>query len=202
MKKVAQFLSFVFGPPLVPVYGVWAALNLSILSVLPAVVRWSVLGVVAMIVCVVPLLGIWALHKIGFLSDTRLRNQDERTMPYFIIMLCYIGCAFFLYKSNAPLWLVMFIVGAVVATLICAIVNRWWKISAHMTAMGGFMAMVMRMAISHLGDIYMLYPVIIVALLCGLVGSSRLILGRHTPMQVLAGFAVGYICVYFSSGLI
>lgn len=202
MKKVAQFLSFVFGPPLVPVYGVWAALNLSILSVLPALVRWSVLGVVAMIVCVVPLLGIWALHKMGYLSDTRLHNQNERTVPYIIIMLCYIGCAFFLYKSNAPLWLVMFIAGAVVATLICAIVNRWWKISAHMTAMGGFMAMVMRMAISHLDDVYMLYPVIIVALLCGLVGSSRLILGRHTPMQVLAGFAVGYICVYFSSGLI
>ena len=35
------------------------------------------------------------------------------------------------------------------------------------------------------------------ALLCaGLLGSARIWLGRHTLMQVLAGSAVGFLCVW------
>lgn len=95
----------------------------------------------------------------------------------------------------------MFMVGAVLAVMICIVVNKWWKISAHMTAMGGLMALSMRMAVSHLAVVDMLWPVFSVALLCGMVGTSRLVMQRHTPWQVAAGFAVGFACVYISSGI-
>lgn len=177
------------------------ALWLTALGVLPLTTRMSVVTIVALMVCVLPLLGIWSLWKFGVLSDPVLKQQKERTLPYIITLLGYTGCGYFLHMSKAPLWLVMFMVGAVLAVMICIVVNKWWKISAHMTAMGGLMALSMRMAVSHLAVVDMLWPVFSVALLCGMVGTSRLVMQRHTPWQVAAGFAVGFACVYISSGI-
>ncbi len=201
MYKIARFISFVFGPPIVPVYGIGVALWLSILRVLPLGTRLWVLAAVALMVCVVPLLCIWALWKLGYLSDPALKLQKERTLPYIITLVSYAACGYFLYVSKAPMWLVMFMAGAILAVIICTLINRKWKISAHMTAMGGLLALTMRIAVSHLGIVYMLWPVVIVTLLCGLVGTSRLIMQRHTLGQVLAGFAVGFGCVYLCSGI-
>ncbi len=201
MYKIAKIISFVFGPPVVPVYGVIVALWLSMLRVLPLSTKLSVTGIVAVMVCVVPLLCIWVLWKLGFLSDPALKEQKERTVPYIITLLGYLCCAAFLYMSKAPVWLVMFMVGAALAVVICIVVNRRWKISAHATAMGGFLALTFRIAVSHLAVVDMLWPVIVVVLLCGMVASSRLIMKRHTPAQVFAGFAVGFLCVYLCSNL-
>lgn len=190
-----------FGPPIVPVYGMAIALWLSMLRVLPLSTRLWVLGVVALMICVVPLVCIWALWKLGHLSDPALKQQNERTLPYIITLVSYAACAGFLYVSQAPMWLVMFMVGAMLAVIICTLVNRKWKISAHMTAMGGLMALTTRMAVSHLCIVDMIWPMVIVTILCGMVGTSRLIMQRHTLGQVLAGFAVGFLCVYLCSGI-
>jgi len=40
---------------------------------------------------------------------------------------------------------------------------------------------------------------IIAFLIAGCVGTSRLILKRHTPMQVYTGFGLGFICIFVSS---
>lgn len=201
MYKIARLISFVFGPPIVPVYGMAIALWLSMLRVLPLSTRLWVLGVVALMICVVPLVCIWALWKLGHLSDPALKQQNERTLPYIITLVSYAACAGFLYVSQAPMWLVMFMVGAMLAVIICTLVNRKWKISAHMTVMGGLMALTMRMAVSHLCIVDMIWPMVIVTILCGMVGTSRLIMQRHTLGQVLAGFAVGFLCVYLCSGI-
>jgi membrane-associated phospholipid phosphatase len=37
------------------------------------------------------------------------------------------------------------------------------------------------------------------AVLSGLVGTSRIFLGRHTPMQVYAGFILGFFCTFTAS---
>ena len=42
---------------------------------------------------------------------------------------------------------------------------------------------------------------IIVILIAGLVGTSRIFLKRHTPMQVYAGFCLGFICTFVASFL-
>lgn len=89
MYKIARFISFVFGPPIVPVYGVVMALWLTALGVLPLTTRMSVVTIVALMVCVLPLLGIWSLWKFGVLSDPVLKQQKERTLPYIITLLGY-----------------------------------------------------------------------------------------------------------------
>lgn len=68
-----------------------------------------------------------------------------------------------------------------------------------MAAMGGLTAVAFFIAAKHIGVIPMLWPMIICVMLTGLVASARLYLNRHTPLQVVAGTANGFICVYLGA---
>ncbi|MGN1173089.1 MAG: phosphatase PAP2 family protein, partial [Muribaculaceae bacterium] len=65
--------------------------------------------------------------------------------------------------------------------------------------MGGFTAFVYLLYHSQLlifGGMTMLYAAVIIT---GLVGTSRVALGLHTPMQVIAGVANGAVCIILLS---
>lgn len=197
--RLARIISNVFSPLLVPTYGVWLALTTTYLAVASTKVRWGVTAATFIITCVFPGLFILALWKLGKLSDPGLNKRTERTVPYLITIASYIGFGVYLWSAHAPIWLVMFAAGAALSAVVATVVNRWWKISAHMTAMGGLMALVCRIAIGDIAVTHMLGWAVVVAMLCGAVGSARLILNRHTPLQVAAGFANGFICVFLLS---
>jgi membrane-associated phospholipid phosphatase len=78
------------------------------------------------------------------------------------------------------------------------VVTFWWKISAHMFGVGGLMGGVMAVShyVEHVNPHYLIMALFLIS---GLVGSSRLLLKKHTPAQVytgfLLGFTVSFICV-------
>ncbi len=201
MKKIAQIISFVFSPLIVPTYGVAMALWLSMLSLLPSVILWRTLVYTFALTCLFPMLIIFIMWKIGYLSDPGLNKRTERTVPYIVVLLGYLGCAYMFYRMHAPAWLTGFMIGGSVAVIVSIFVNRWWKISAHMAAMGGVLAMTFRMLVSGLAVVDMLWPIVIAVLCAGLVGTARVGLRRHTLMQVLAGTANGFIWTYLLSGI-
>lgn len=83
--------------------------------------------------------------------------------------------------------------GASVALAITVVVNRWWKISAHATAIGGLVAL--SIVLSMLPDmpLSMVWLVASTFLAAGITCTARLILQCHTPAQVYLGFANGFI---------
>lgn len=195
----ARILSAVFSPLLVPTYGVAAGLWLSVLSLVPGNPLWVVVVVTWIITCLVPMAAIAGLVTLGKVKDPGLNNRSERTVPYIVTALCYLGCALYLYCHHAPAWLWGFPCGGALAVAICLPINFKWKISAHMAAMGGLVAVFMVLAVRSVAIYGMMWWITAAVIVAGLVGSSRIYLERHTLLQVLAGFAVGYICVFFIS---
>ena len=118
-----------------------------------------------------------------------------RPIPYILIGCALLGCGYYLSTTGLPVWVSLFYIGAAVAAAVNLIVNFWWKISAHGAGMGGFIAMIMlmnRYGLPH----YNLWIWCIGAVLAGgLLGMARVWLGRHTPMQTVAGEVSGIICV-------
>ena len=96
-----------------------------------------------------------------------------------------------------PMWVVMFYAGGALAGLIEAIINNWWKISAHGAGVAGLVALLVRMSHTPMVNPDVLTWLIVAVACAGLTGSARLWLGRHTLGQVLAGYAVGFCSVYF-----
>lgn len=202
MKKLFRIISAVFSPLIVPCYGIMLALCTTGLSIIPLRMRLGVVGICALIISVMPAIAVFALYRARIITDPGLNLRKERTLPYCITMGCYVVCAYYLYHISAPLWLVGILIGGMLTILINLLVNLKWKISGHMAAMGGLIAVDFFIALNGLAVTGMLWPTIITILLAGLVGTARIGLDRHTPMQVLAGTVNGFVCVYLCSFLL
>lgn len=195
MNKLATLLSTLFHPLLMPTYGIGIALYTSYMRVFGDRLLGIVVTGVLLTTCILPSLAIYILYKVGYISDFRLHERTERTVPYLINFACYIACYLYLYRFGVPHWILSFIAGAIVSLVISVIINRYWKISAHMVAAGAMVTLVFLMSFFGL----MLKPYILplqlaVLLLAGAIGSSRILLNRHTLGQVGAGFALGVVC--------
>ncbi len=201
MKQISQIISAIFSPLLVPTYAVAIALWTTMLAFVAVGVRVNVTLITFLITAAIPALGIFILYKMKLIGSTGLNERTDRTYPYIITAMTYIACMIYLMRANAPSWLWLFMAGGLLATVVSAIVNRWWKISAHLAAMGGLVAMTFIIGERGLQmpGVNTLLMLSLVVLASGMVGTARVYLRRHTLAQVLCGFANGFLCVYLLS---
>ena len=159
---------------------------------LPTTYMLLCLGGTFILTSVIPLVLMMLLKKHGQISSFQLSNAKERTTPYIYTLICFGFWCFFL-KVSMRLPLVLFVVaiGATIAILLITIVNHWWKISAHLTAMGGLFGGICSIALT-----YSILPTTLI--ICTLVISlllmyARLYVNAHTPLQVVCGYILGLI---------
>lgn len=197
VTAVSHFLSWVLVPLLMPVYGTIMAFGLTLLAYTAPGTRWAFTGVVVVFDVVAPALIILLLKRLGFVHDVGLNDQKERLLPYIACVACMVGTALFMFYKGAPEWMVMFFFGGAAAGIVELIINRWWKISVHAAGIAGLVALLTRLyGFDYVADATFTWLIITIAL-AGLLGSARIWLGRHTLGQVLAGYAVGFCCVFF-----
>lgn len=176
-------------------YGVFLTLWVSFLCMLPVGVRWVIVIVVLGITCILPVIAITVMHNFKVITDTTLEKRTERTIPYVVGIVCTLGAAFYLHHTHSPMWFVMFPVGAALTTGVLMLVNLKWKISAHLAGVGGVTALLYQIHAQALEAFDLLWLICFTILAAGALGTSRILLGKHTLAQVLAGYAVGYVCV-------
>ena len=97
-------------------------------------------------------------------------------------------------KGALPESLFSILVGCIAVLLLITIINLKWKISAHAAGAFGVIGTVIALFQVHsFGNIILLS---IVLLLGGMVITSRLILGVHTPAESYVGAALGFLTMY------
>jgi len=99
-------------------------------------------------------------------------------------------------KLPVPKIFSVFLLGSCLVLLILFAITIKWKISGHGAGMGGLLGAVLALTFKY--GINLLWPIIVVILISGAVGSSRIYLKKHTPMQVYAGFSVSVLCMYLT----
>lgn len=202
LAGAARFFSSVLSPLLMPTYGTILVLWTSVLCALPNGTRITVVMVMMGITCALPMICISVLHHYGIIRDKRLEKPKERYIPYAFATICYVAAAAYLNHIHSPLWFTMFAVGGMASLVITMVVNFKWKTSAHMTGMGGVVALLYQIHVQGLSAFNLFGVLCIAILLAGVVGTSRLILKCHTVLQVILGFLNGYICVTIAMKLI
>ena len=80
------------------------------------------------------------------------------------------------------------------ALLAVTIINHWWKISAHLTGIGGLLGGICSFALSY--SVLPFWLIIIVLLVALILMYARLYLDAHTPMQVVCGFILGLLSTF------
>lgn len=191
----AHFLSTVLSPLLMPTYGIFLVLWVSVLCLLPYGTRVAVLLVGMGITCILPLIFVSVLRHFKMVSDLHVEVREERLIPYLFTALCYAVAAYYLYYCHSPQWFTMFMVGSAITVVMVAMINLKWKISAHMAGIGGIVALVYQLHVQGLSAFDLLWLLCLTVMVAGALGSARLALKRHDLWQVLAGVIVGFLCV-------
>lgn len=93
-----------------------------------------------------------------------------------------------------PLFLVLMGVGSTLSIIAITLINSRWKISAHLSGIGGLSGGVF--GYSYIMGINPLGLLIVLLSLSALTALARIELKAHTPGQTLAGFSVGFLLVF------
>ncbi|MDE5773023.1 MAG: phosphatase PAP2 family protein [Muribaculaceae bacterium] len=198
IDTLSHFFSWVFSPLLTPTYGIIAVFAFTPLRYAQAGSIATVISVIFALTGILPGLTVWLLTKFGDVSDLALTRRSDRLYPYIIITAAMIAAGFYMHVLKSPEWIPLFFWGAAAACVINFIINFKWKISAHGAGIGGLTALFAILTNYALPTIHVWIWLVIAIILCGVLAASRVWLGRHTPMQTIAGTLVGFLCVFFT----
>jgi hypothetical protein len=193
MKGLAMFISVVFHPLLMATYGcllIFFVIKNTIFDYMtPFDAKWRISIIVFLFSFMFPVLNIFLLYKLKRLPSITLSNQSDRTFPYIMTSIFYFGLFYLLLDVNIWPTVKLFILGGGIAIMIVALVNLKYKISAHMTGIGGMLGALISISYLIKFDLTLFY--IIVILIAGMLGAARLFLREHSPSQLYNGFFLG-----------
>ncbi len=192
LTGLSRFMSMALNPLLMPTYACFLVLWVSVLCAQPVGGRAMVLVVVACLTCMIPMMTVGTLHHFHIVRDKQLNSARERRIPYVVTLVCLVAAALYLHYHHAPLWFTMVPVGMAVSCLLLGVVNLWWKVCVHTAGVAALVAMLVQVHVQGLSAFNLLYLIVATVMLTGIVGTSRMVLGRSTLGQVVAGVALGY----------
>jgi len=146
--------------------------------------------VVFLSTCVLPAMSILIL-SLNPKFNLNMEKNTDRVMSLIITSVSYyLG---YLLLKRLPVFPVynVLLIGAVLVQIALIPISMRWKISAHSATIGGLVGGILGLSFRLQENPVHLLSVLI--LIAGLVGTSRLILQKHTESQVYAGFFTGFL---------
>jgi hypothetical protein len=194
-ERLAHFFSWIFQPLFMPLAGTLIFLNLSHyeFALMPAQVKWVVIFCNLLFTILLPGAFILLMRRFRLISSLSLGERTERPVPVFLTGIFYAFNLYYLYRlSNyLPAVYYLFLLSALVSVFISLLISAWWKISLHMTGIGGLCGALLMSSLIWQTDLRL--HMALMFFIAGLVGSARLALNAHTPAQVGIGFLNGYL---------
>jgi hypothetical protein len=193
MNKFATIITYLFHPLLMATYGcllVFFGLTDTIYAMFtPLRLKVVITIIVFVFTFLLPVLNLLILYKLKYVSSLSIEERNQRTFPLILTSICYFGLFYMVQDFNIWPAIKLFVLGGGICILFTAIINIWWKISAHMIGIGGMFGVLL--AMGALMQLHLVVVVSICILLAGIIGFARLYLNAHTHNQVYAGFAFG-----------
>lgn len=191
IKQFSHVISTIFQPLLMPIYSIALLFLYTHFRFVYIQDFWVIIMPAVVFAFLLPAAFIWMLYKLKIVSDLSLKIRKERLFPYLISLFCYSLMIWFYFRMGMPRWFLMLSAASVAVMLIAILITLWWKISAHMLGIGGLTGGVLAVCyfVEHSNPYYLFILLFVIA---GMVGTSRLVLQRHTLGQVIAGFLVGF----------
>lgn len=192
LKIFSNAISFVMSPFLLVLLMFAMMFLFTHLAILPLYYKLYVLLYVSIFTILIPLLAIFAWLVIKKQPVSSLRDYRNRNIPYALTLLSYyLG---YLQMSNMllPHYMLEIMLVAITVMLVNSLINIWWKISAHAAGAGAMTAGIVIYGLFF--GVNVVWPLCIMILLSGMLGTARMILKQHSLAQILAGYLNGFIC--------
>ncbi|GMQ25090.1 hypothetical protein Aoki45_17720 [Algoriphagus sp. oki45] len=197
-RIIALVITVVFQPLLMPalVYGMILFAVPEATSI-PEQIKDRIFYLIILSTLLIPMISIIGLRLMGTVKSLHMPEVKDRIIPFLITCIYFFLTTYFLYQKSdldPILWQGMAVILAAVVVL--TLITFVWKMSAHMTGVGGLLALVLVLARSF-SNFQPLYPLILVLILSGAIATSRLYLNAHKPLEVYVGFASGFLVCWW-----
>lgn len=193
--KSAKVVSVVLHPFVMPIYVLLFLFSgNSMFAVLPLATKLYCLLVTGFSLMLVPLSSLPLFKRFRLIKSYSLDENQERVYPILVtVVFAFVG--FWLLRLAAYTHVVQQLYLVLVLLLsVFSVITLRWKISMHLTAIGGACGFLMVLGMKYPGD--MRGAFVAMLLLAGLLATCRLYLEKHTPAQVYAGFLLGFLVVF------
>lgn len=138
---------------------------------------------------ILPLSFLPALIYFKNIRSFEMDERRQRFIPLFFTSICFY-LTYHIISRVSPVEVInMFLLSTVVIVLLLTLISIFWKISIHMAGIGGLAGTIVVLAILYHIDTSILLCGLI--LLAGIIGSARLAVTNHTPLQIFLGFVTG-----------
>jgi membrane-associated phospholipid phosphatase len=132
------------------------------------------------------------------IASFHMVSKDERVFPFSMISLFYMITTYLFYmKFQLDPALLLALAVITISLIILTSMTFFWKVSAHVTAISGLLAIIVAIALKYPSQDYLVLLVSSV-MLTGIVATSRLYLNAHTPLEVFIGFFLGFLLCFSS----
>ncbi len=188
--KTARIISTLFVPPsfTITIFTLFAfALEQN------HVKRFILISTAVVFGFILPVIMFAAFRRKGLIADIDAKIKEERTFPFTLSAVFYIFGLLILIYYGINIISIAFWFCYISNTLLVVVINKTWKISAHMMgASGPFAALVYVFGLAAITFVILLV----------LIGWSRIKLECHNLSQVMAGAFLGFISTYIQIYLI
>lgn len=190
--RLAKFISCIFHPVFMPVYGLLLLFNMKSFFSLELILkaRLLILAFVFVTTVLFPLLIVALMKRQGFIESYQMKTREERRFPYLITAVFYFVTYQMLRQMQLPEIYSFYFMGATLLLAMVVIINIWWKISIHMVGVGGICGMLCGLTLAL--SFNMIFLISLIFLISGIVGYARLKLETHKSSEVYCGFLAGF----------
>jgi hypothetical protein len=194
IRGIAHVLSVITHPLFVPLVGTWLIITTHpfAFASFDSKALFRIYASVTTNTVILTGFTVLILKQVGFIKSIRLRTQQDRIIPYIATMTFYFWAFLvFRHQKAVPQQLAAFLLGSFLAIAIAFVSNLFLKISMHGLGMGGLLGLMF----CFFGDqnFNISLPLLLIVVLCGVVGTSRLILGEHTLREIYLAILFGVI---------
>jgi membrane-associated phospholipid phosphatase len=207
LKSIAYFFSIIFHPLLMVTY-----MLLMLLSVDPHLFGTnSVKGGMDNIMMIfastffIPIISVLMMKALKLIPSLELKDAQDRIGPFIVTGVFYISTYYLIYRNpNMPVAFKACFLGAVIGLFLAFLITLFSKISLHAVGVGGFLGMILitiqrselfpfvcNTGVFGMVEVSLFGLLSTTILICGIVGTSRLILDAHEPKDLYGGYLVG-----------
>ncbi|MFZ9234721.1 MAG: PA-phosphatase [Algoriphagus sp.] len=160
---------------------------------LPEAFKVRIFYLIVTATLLIPMILMLGLRWSGYVKSLHFEEKGDRRIPFLLVTLFYVLITYFLKEKtefDPILWQGMGVITTAVALLTA--VTYFWKMSAHLTGIGGVLAVTGILGF-YFPSMTVAYFLVAFLVLGGVVASSRLYLDAHRPAEVYVGLLVGFV---------
>jgi len=193
LRGPAKFISYLFHPTFMPTAMALLVMYLcrAQFAAVEKLSRMQWIGNVALNTIVFPVITVLLLKSLGFINSIHLRDKKERIIPLMATMIFYFWTYWIFKNIDAPLALRVLLLGAFWGIILLFLINIFVKISLHSAAAGG--AVGLMLVLMMISQVNVMIPFLVVLLVAGLIGTARLVLQAHRPIEIWLGYGLGIV---------